>query len=234
MKRNILVLFLILCCSGFIIAQDIDPDSVTTANSQITEVRLSGFEDASFWDVDMSIDMGIISKQSRRGRPKDVSSDVYKERDERFGIPNTYAKEKVLGIKVEYISRGFNYFTIIPAKPIVIEGICQSISFWVAGRNYRHWLRIVLQDFLGRNRYLYVDRLNFIGWKELRVAIPETIMQQDFHFPDKIGIKFAGFVIECDPMETYGTYYMYLDELRAITDVFNEKTRDVDDMGDDW
>lgn len=211
-----------------------DPSSVTTANSQITEVRLDGFEDASFWDVAMPIDQGVISRQSRLGRPLEINTDEWTARDEKYGIPTNYAKERVLGVKVEYISRGHNWFSIKPVKPIVIEGITQSISVWVAGRNYSHWMKMIIQDFYGRERHLFVDRLRFIGWKELKVSIPETVVQRDFHFVDKIGIKFNGFVIECEPQETYGVYYLYLDELRAVTDVFNEKTRDLDDMVDDW
>lgn len=211
-----------------------DPQSVTTANSQITEVRLDGFEDASFWKVAMPIDQGIISRMARMGKPEDLSTDEFAKRNESYGIPSTYSKDKVLGVKVEFIARGYNWFAIQPAKPIVIEGICQHISFWVAGRNYSHWLKVVLQDFYGRERHVYVDRLRFIGWKEMKVSIPETIVQRDFHFVDKIGIKFNGFVVECDPMETYGDYYIYFDELRALTDVFNEKTRDSNDMRDDW
>lgn len=235
MKRNILItaIFIVFAISAF--AQDeVDITSVTTANSQITEVRLNGFEDASFWTIGMSTDQGIITKQSRRGKPRDLSTDAFLARDEKYGIPSTYPKEKVLGVKVEYISRGYNWFSILPAKPIVIEGICQSISFWAAGRNYSHWMRIIVEDYQGDKRFLYVNKLNFIGWRELKVSIPETVIQQDFHFVDKVGIKFAGFLIECDPEETYGSYYLYLDELRAVTDIFNEKTRDVDDMRDDW
>ena len=236
MKKHILILLLILCCFVFAYGVDPDPDSVTTANSQITEVRLNGFEDASFWLVSMPIDQGIISKQSRRGFPKDLSADNSNiaRRDDKYGIPKSYSKEKVLGVKVEYISRGYNWFSIRPVKPIVIEGICQSISVWVAGRNYKHWLKGIIQDFYGYERLLYIDRLNFIGWKELSFSIPEVVTQRDFHFVDKQGIKFNGFVVECDPMETFGVYYLYLDELRSVTDIFNEKIRDIDDMRDDW
>jgi hypothetical protein len=49
-----------------------------------------------------------------------------------------------------------------------------------------------------------------------------------------MGIKIDGFKIECDPEETFGTYYIYLDGLRATTDLFAEETRDVDDMADTW
>ena len=144
------------------------------------------------------------------------------------------AKEKVLGVKVEYMKRGHHWFSLKPQKPIMIEGICQEITVWVAGRNYNHTLKVLLQDFYGNSRQLYVDRLRFVGWKELKVSIPESIIQRDFHFVDRQGIKFTGFLVECDPVETYGTYYVYFDELRALTDIFNEKTRDLDDMVDGW
>ena len=237
MKKYLIVISILLICMSLGFSQaSPDPMSVTTANAQLTEVRLSGFEDASFWDVAMPIDQGIATKMAIKGSPRDVSSDksTFAKRDEKYGIPRNYARAKVLGVKVEYISRGYNWFSIIPAKPIVVEGICQSISVWVAGRNYKHWLRMDLQDFMGDERLLYVDQLNFVGWKELTVSIPPTIKQRDYHFGDKIGLKFNGFVIECDPMETWGVYYIYFDELRAYTDLFNEKTRDVDDMHDDW
>lgn len=213
-------------------------DDVLTANSKITEVRLSGFEDASFWDVSMPIDQGVVVRQTRRGVPMDVSDDksahAIAKRDEKYGIPRTYPREKVLGVKVQYIARGFNWFAIRPEKPIVIEGVCQSISVYVAGRNYKHTLKIKLLDYYGTEKELIVDKLNFIGWRELVVSIPDKIKQTDYHYVDKQGLKFNGFIVECDPMETLGTYYIYFDELRAMTDIFNETTKDVDDMQDGW
>ena len=236
-----LILIVLLTLTIFIsYAQNTDPDpaSVTAANSQITEVRLSGFEDASFWSVDMPDDQGIVIKQSRHGGPDAVRNeqapDTIAKRDEEFGIPRNYPKERVLGVKVQYIARGFNWFSIRPVKPIVVEGICQSVSCYVAGRNYKHYLKMYILDYFGRERLLTMDKLNFIGWRRLSVPIPVTIEQTDYHFNHKQGIKFNGFIVECDLMESFGVYYVYFDELRAVTDIFNEKTRDIDDMMDNW
>ncbi len=243
MKKNILIsLFLILSILFVPTQQPTEPtkqpEDVLTANSKITETRLNDFEDASFWEVSMPIDQGFITKQTRRGAPFDVSSDTadnsVAKRDEKYGIPRTYPREKVLGVKVQYITRGFNWFAIRPVRPIVIEGICQSISCYVAGRNYRHLLKIRLLDYFGRERELIMDRLNFVGWKELVVSVPQHILQTEYHFVDKQGIAFNGFVVQCDAQEAFGTYYIYFDELRAMTDIFNELTRDVDDMIDGW
>jgi hypothetical protein len=35
-------------------------------------------------------------------------------------------------------------------------------------------------------------------------------------------------------MEAQGAYYIYLDDLRAVTDLFAENNRDPDDMSDGW
>ncbi len=95
-------------------------------------------------------------------------------------------------------------------------------------------LKIFVLDYYGNEQELVADKLNFIGWKELVVPIPDNIVQTDYHFPDKQGIKFNGFLVECDPAEAYGVYYIYFDELRALTDIFNEKTKDEFDISDDW
>jgi hypothetical protein len=35
-------------------------------------------------------------------------------------------------------------------------------------------------------------------------------------------------------MEAFGSYYIYLDDVRAITDLYAEESRDPDDMVDSW
>ena len=234
--KNILVVALLVVSSWFIFSQDQSPSGKDPVNSFVVEVRLSGFEDASLWDIAMSPDEGVISKATLKGAPKDLTDEdgPMIKRDKQFGIPNTYDKEKVLGIKVQYLRRGYNVFSIKPVKPIAIEGICESISVWIAGRNYKHTLKIIVKDFMDKDRIVYVDKLDFSGWRELLVSIPLNIKQYDYHFGDRRGIKFNGFVVECDFLETYGTYYVYFDELRAKTDVFMEYIRDADDMQDDW
>jgi hypothetical protein len=49
-----------------------------------------------------------------------------------------------------------------------------------------------------------------------------------------MGIKILGFRIDCDPMEAYGSYYVYFDDLRAYTDLSDEENRAKDDPIDMW
>ncbi|HOJ64253.1 MAG TPA: flagellar filament outer layer protein FlaA [Spirochaetota bacterium] len=308
-KNIILVLIIIFISFSVIFAQEGEQTfEGIAANSQISNIRLNGFEDASFWEVAMPIDQGIITKRSRRGAPKDIENEIpyrveakvfeedvvknikdgedasfiqglYEKKIDKYTIadddgalteivneyytlkedgvtrdkkkrareilikneidkkvPEVYARDKVLGVKVEFIARGYNWFSIKPIKPIVIEGRCQSISVWVAGRSYKHVLKMIILDLFNNQRILYVGKLNFTGWKQLTAYIPgnNIVKQWDHHYVDKEGIKFNGFLIECDPVETFGSYYIYFDELRATTDLFSESTRDDDDMRDDW
>ena len=66
------------------------------------------------------------------------------------------------------------------------------------------------------------------------VAIPPNIVQRNYHYNDKMGIQIIGFKVECDLEETYGKYYLYFDDLRAVTDLFAEQNRDADDINDAW
>jgi hypothetical protein len=79
-----------------------------------------------------------------------------------------------------------------------------------------------------------MGRMNFSGWKELTVAVPPTIQQRNANYSDRGGIRILGFIIEPSMTETYGTYYVYFDDLRVVTDLFAEENRDPDDMYDAW
>jgi hypothetical protein len=49
-----------------------------------------------------------------------------------------------------------------------------------------------------------------------------------------MGIKILGFIVRPDPAESYGSYYIYFDAIRAWTDLFAEENRDEDDFTDAW
>jgi hypothetical protein len=49
-----------------------------------------------------------------------------------------------------------------------------------------------------------------------------------------MGIMISGLMIKVDPSEAFGSYYVYFDDMRAVTDLFTESNRDADDMVDAW
>jgi len=199
------------------------------AQQQLVEVSVSKLEDSAFWTGAMAIDDGIVTLRSLPGSPaakKPAEGDVLNKINEQ--------DTRVLAVKVDFYHRGVVDFSLHPTAPIPVPGISKTISVWVAGRNFNHTLKVLLEDYFGNKMELTVGSLTFMGWKKLTVAVPPTIVQTDYHFTYKDGIKITGFLVECDPMEAMGTYYLYLDDIRVVTDLFGEARRDADDMSDGW
>jgi len=235
-KILIFVLALLLVGSlifGQSIATSNGPDpaeiGVDTAQQKLKEVSISKFEDAGFWSASMGRDQGITTLRRLPGG----SIDKEPIPDEaKIGLSDS--DKYVLGVRVDFYKRGFNQFVITPSKPLPVEGIVKTVSLWVVGRNSPHTLKMLISDQFGNKAEITMGKLNFTGWKKLTVAVPTTIKQLDYHYANKMGIKVDGFRIDCDPAETRGTYFFYLDDLRAVTDLFAEESRDVDDMMDNW
>jgi hypothetical protein len=242
MKRFLLI-GLLLMFAGFLFAQqggrevgapDAERIGIDSAQQLLKEVSVDKFEHDGYWRSTMSPDDGFVSTRLFAGAP---SGKEPLPEEEGMNIPDQY----VLGSRVDFIHRGNTSVTIYPIRPIPIEGITKTVSVWVVGRNYNHELKLLLQDFFGRYYELYIGKLNFQGWKKMTVAIPPQaedgingVVQRNYHYNNQMGIMITGFRIDMDPMEAYGSYYVYFDDLRAVTDLFAEDNRDPDDMNDAW
>ncbi len=242
MKKIIYILIAVLVISMPCFSQtsnrdvnEVDPERLgnDTAQQELANITINKFEDAAFWSAAMPSDQGFISVRRLPGFPMERETldaeRIQSETDRGFALGG-YA----LGVKIQYNKRGMNYFYVYPIKPLAIEGITKTISVWVVGRNYNHILKIVLGDYFGNKMELTVGTLNFAGWRKMTVAVPPGISQTDFHYPDRNGLNFLGFKIECDLADTRGTYYIYFDDLSAVTDLFLETSLDQDDMADVW
>jgi hypothetical protein len=202
---------------------------IDSAQQKLKEVSISKFEDAGFWTVSMPLDQGLVSHQRVEGAPAGKSPI-----EEEAAVGLDESDQYTLGVKVNFFRRGPASFAIQPVRPLPVEGIVKTVSVWVIGRNYNHELKLLVEDFFGRKAELSMGKLNFSGWKQMQVSIPPTVVQRDYHYNNNMGIKILGFLVDCDLTETYGTYYIYFDDLRAVTDLFAEESRDPDDIQDIW
>ena len=235
MKKIIIItLSLLLLITSLSFSQEVGgPDSasigVDSAQQKLVEVSVTKFEDVAYWNSTMPLDDGFIQIRRFEGAPlaKEV---IVGEEENNIQEGDKY----VLGAKVNYIKRNMGSFAIFPVKPLPIEGITKTFSVWVVGRNYNHNLKILIKDYFGRDQELSIGKLNFMGWKKLTVAIPPRIIQSEHHFSNLRGIQFMGFRVDSNLQESYGSYYIYFDDLRAVTDMFDEEYRDQDDMADSW
>ncbi|MBR1912915.1 MAG: flagellar filament protein FlaA [Treponema sp.] len=214
-----------------------DPNAANIGNDSareaLREISVDRFEREGFWNVHCSSDFGVIS-----GRLFDGGPDAKEPLND---INNTELQDThVFGAKIEFFKRGVNSFYITAARPLPIEGITKTVSVWVCGRNMGHQLWLLVQDYYGSNFEIWMGSLEFSGWKKLTTAIPPSpdsehgIIQQSAYHGDKPGLRIVGFRIDCSPMEARGSYYVYFDDLRAVTDLYDQENRDVDDMDDSW
>ena len=238
MKKLLSFSILAVLAAGLVFAQSIsDPDpelvGADSAMKALREVSVDKFEREGGWTTHISSDYGFITGRLFEGGP------ALKE-----PLPEDEGKEDldnmVYGVKVDFFRRGKNPFTIMSNRPLPIEGVTKTVSVWVCGRNQDHELYLLVEDYFGHEYELYMGDLGFTGWKKLTCVVPPTpdgehgIVQKSAYYGDKPGLRILGFRVDCSPMKARGTFYMYLDDLRAVTDLYDIQHHDEDDMMDNW
>ncbi|PIE99017.1 MAG: flagellar filament protein FlaA [Treponema sp.] len=248
MKKRFFTILIVLFSLGFVFAQEADTEEdfaaidtadptkigVTSAEIRLKEVSVDKYEVEGSWEVEMSSDEGFVKWRLFDGGPLGKKPI---EDEEGLDIPDNM----VLGTKVSFYRRGMNSFIISAVKPLPVEGIAKTVSFWVVGRSIPHEINLIVEDYFGKRFELYVGKLNHSGWKLMTVAIPPQgaaglsgIVQRNTHYGKHYGLKIVGFKINCDLAESYGNYYIYFDDLRAVTDLYDIVSHDADDMDDNW
>lgn len=237
MKKFLLsVLVAAATCAVFAqnsLVEEPNPETVgnDSAMQALREISLDKFERDGSWFVHMSPDYGVIAARNFEGSP--AMKEPLKGEEE---VEDT----QVLGVKVEFFRRGVNSFYINAQRPIAIEGVTKTVSVWVCGRNQGHDMFLLVEDYFGRNYELYMGNLGFSGWKKLTCVVPPSpdsehgIVQRSAYYGNKPGLRVIGFRVDCNPMLARGTYYMYLDDLRCVTDLYDLENQDIDDMSDAW
>lgn len=239
MKRVIAVL-MVVATFGMAFAQNgttslTDPDptiiGADSAKQALREVSVDLYEREGSWNARISSDNGVVTARLFDGSP--AAKEPLAENE---GVTD----ERVLGVKVEFFRRGINSFYVTAARPIPIEGITKTVSVWVTGRNQGHELYLLVQDYFGNNFEIYMGTLAFSGWKKMTAAIPPSpdgergIVQQSAYYGERPGLRIIGFRVDCDPLLARGSYYLYFDDLRAVTDLYDMENRNEDDMIDNW
>ena len=240
MKKIVTLSIIAVLAVGLMFAQnsslsDPNPETIgaDSAMSALREVSVDKFEREGSWNVHISSDDGTIAGRLFEGAP--AMKDPLPEDVETSAID-----DMVYGIRVDFFHRGKNSFEIMAGRPLPIEGITKTVSVWVCGRNQDHDLWLLVEDYFGHQFELYMGDLGFTGWKKLTCVVPPSpdgehgIVQRSAYYGDKPGLKVLGFRVDCNPMKARGTFYMYLDDLRAVTDLYDIQHHDEDDMLDNW
>ena len=161
-----------------------------------------------------------------------------------FGINKAQLDLKSLGIWGKFDRRGYNWIDVYPAVPgtggngedpepfeIPIPGRLQYLDMWVWGSNMNLYMEAYVRDYNGVVHCLYMGDLAYQGWRNLRVRIPNNIMQSKRVLPRLAGLSFVKFRIWTTPVERVDNFYVYFNQLKILTDTF-ESLFDGDDLAD--
>ena len=86
-------------------------------------------------------------------------------------------------------------------------------------------------DYTGINHLLVAGSLEKIGWNNYVINIPSAIPQSKKYLPKFEALKLTKIVVRTAPDEDVSGFYLYVDHIKALTDV-HETMFDGNDLAD--
>jgi len=157
-----------------------------------------------------------------------------------FGKNRNKENLKVLGVHGSFLRKGYNYLEIVPGKgegadftpePILFPGRAGILDLWVWGSNHNYYLEVHVRDYQGVFHVLPLGSIQHQGWKNLSVKIPGSIPQSWQYLPESRQMALTKFVLWTRPQEKVDDFYLYIDQIKVLTDLF-EKRFDGDDLAE--
>lgn len=191
------------------------------------EIVVDPFE-SSLWKGSMDKQQGSIVVRPLKGKAMGKEAPAGSE-----NIPTTDIS--VMGIKVTFSRRAIGTIVLKPSRPIPVPGYVQSLSVWADGRNTEHLISILVEDINGKELLLPLGKLNFYGWKQLKTAVPPNKLVQHEKGMKNSGLLIKAIQIKTSINDSKGVFYLYLDDLRAVTNLVEEKQyADEGSISDAW
>lgn len=142
--------------------------------------------------------------------------------------------KKCMALKAGFQNKGFNFIELYPPKPIVIPGKARAIQLWLLGMKYNWSLELWVMDFNGMLHKMDFGSLYFEGWQSLTRIIPPQIPQQDASYPKDKPLKVIKIVLRGDPENRYDRFYFAIDQMKVISDIYQETFEGMDLINKSW
>lgn len=225
---------LLLCFSSFAVAnnvtvslvsrvlQSFDPNEVDTPNARTWKLFPSKFgidrDGNSMWE------MQLISAWPEALFGKNREKDEF----------------RVLGLHGKFLRKGYNSVEIVPGTgegenfrpvPLPIPGRVDMLDLWVWGSNHKYYMEAHVRDQEGVDHVLPLGSIKHIGWKNLRTKFPTSIPQTWTYVPRYRQLIITKLVLWTRPEEKVDDFYMYIDHIKVLTDLF-EASYDGDELAE--
>jgi hypothetical protein len=165
---------------------------------------------------------------------KNVTFNVTSDQEAKISIRDQLSasptSKKYLGLKVK--TRGGDIFMLKPAKDLILDKHCKSISFWIYGKKTYGKVAFMLQDTKKMNHVLIIcPAVDFLGWKQFTVLLDRRIAQDDDFLNQKktmqiLNIQYTTAGVK-NKLMTWE--YIYLDDITATV-----RERYDDKQSDEW
>jgi hypothetical protein len=139
-------------------------------------------------------------------------------------------KEKILGVYFQFRYPGYNQITLVPPtlippapqgqpqKGLRLPGRVRALSVWMHSRGKEYSLEAIVRDYTGNTHILKFGSLNFVGWKPIKVMIPENIPQSIESYPQTKTLVLDRFIIRSSPNENTEEAFFAIDQLKVLTE----------------
>ena len=106
--------------------------------------------------------------------------------------PQAIKDARSLGVAMLFNRQEYNWVDIIPGtkdKPVEIPlpGRVKMLDMWVWSGNFDYYLEAYVRDYKGIVYTIPMGDLDFVGWKNLRINIPDNIPQSEKYLPEERG-----------------------------------------------
>lgn len=157
--------------------------------------------------------------------------------DERFYTEEYKSNPYCLGVKIIFPEMLRTTVKLIPKESYKIDGRCKKLGLWLLGRGGNFDFGIIIRDYLGRNYFFDITKLDFLGWQFFEFKIPPYIPQSFDIYPQKMTIEIVGFYVTNNPTRYADIInkplYLYIDQLEGLIDKFSSQYPGVEII-DNW